>query len=310
MMQHSVIAPPEILELIKEHDKISKNSSEPEKNLQNLNKKQYKEELDRQLKEKMLNARSSFTSKNEELEYLKAQNLAIMEFESKQNQEARNYYKLFENKNNEIIQTKMKKKEIDAITSQRADQIRIKKEQDEIEQERFLEKIKREQRIKDERTEHQRQMNEKFIRDQILNLERQREKAMVQKKIEEMKTMESRQSELMKKRLNEFDEKMRKFSPSLEITDKKQILIEKRQQEREKTENEQYALRERIEKESREQARALIKQELDSQVQFKVRVKKNEFLEGQMYQEFAKKEAREVEYKQNLQKICKSMQHN
>ena len=96
------------------------------------------------------------------------------------------------------------------------EQEKIKKVQNELEQERLMENMAKMKRIKDEQEELSRQNLERKKKQQNLGIEKLKDKEMIDKKIEEMKGLEESYREFYEKRMKNLDQKMKSFQPIMD----------------------------------------------------------------------------------------------
>lgn len=285
-------------------DEQAKKNIEHERQAEKQRRLKYKNELDKQLNFKRQTS-PDYQNSNDERDFLKAQMMAFKNSETQQKQEQRNYYKIFQEGNSEVLQVKMRQQQISDSQEKRKEKILNDKILQDLEYEKQTELQKKEKKAQEERQELQRQFQEKILKEQLASIEKARERELVARKVEEMKITEDRYSEFYKKRMQDLDEKMKHFKPSIETFDRKEELIKKRCEEWEVKNNERLAFKERYETESRNMIKSRVRDELLKQIDYKVKAKDLEYQEGVKYQKLAQQEAFEEEYKSKLKRVQK-----
>ncbi|OMJ93726.1 hypothetical protein SteCoe_3294 [Stentor coeruleus] len=290
-------------------DEQAKKNIENERKAEKQRRLQYKTELDKQLSFKRQNS-PDYQSSNDDREFLKAQMVAFKNSEIQQKLEQRNYFKIFQEENSEVLQAKMRQQQIADSQEKHKEKLLNDKILQDLELEKQTELQKKEKKAQEERQELQRQLQEKMLKEQKTSIEKARERELVAKKIEEMKAVEDKYSEFYKKRMQDLDEKMKYFKPSVETFDKKEELIKKRCEDWEVKNNERLAFKERYEMESRNIVKSRVRDELLKQIDYKTKVKKLEYQEGIKYQKLAQQEAFEEEYKAKLKRAQKVIEQD
>lgn len=290
-----------------QHLAIKRQDTEERKYSQ-LNKLKYREELDQQMElNKRLN-KSTEQLKRKEFEYHQNQGVRFKDFDSQVKNEQRNYCKSYIDQNAEVI--KYKKLELDVRSREERGNLEemIRKSKYESEVEKRAETEKKQKRKIEQQAELDRLVHEADAKKRFLELERQREREQVSKKIFQMEKNENKFQEFYDQKLRLHEEKLKKISPHFSNLDPKQVLIQKRLLEYDELSKQKHKDLERIEQIKKIQSINLIKQGLDFQLHSKQEAVKLEKSEGKKYQDQFKKQALEEEYYRNLGRFTKNLE--
>ena len=144
-----------------------------------------------------------------------------------------------------------------------------------------------------------------MIKEQLDYIEKLREKELVEKKIESMRSSEGKYREFYDKRLQNLEEKTKSYKPLLEPSKSINDLINKRKEEWEQFNNEKLANQEKNDFYAKIRSRNEIKHELKKQIEYKQKQKYEEWQESLKNQEFAKYKAFEELSSKNLETLRK-----
>lgn len=288
--------------VIKAQDETSKVVLKEEEDLQKQSKIRYKEELDKQLQYKNKVNKGEFSEKQQEMSFLVAQGLAMRNFESKKKQEDKSYLQIFmnDNQNDQLKRTKLEQKN---LKYQKAlEQQRIQTVQEELEKQHKKELEFKNNRVKMEQEELKRLNAERIRQATINDLEKFKDKAMINSQIEEMKSMEASYKVFYEKRMQNMEKKLKNFQPIMESNQNKQDFINKRNREWEKVNLEKQMIRAQTEETKKIRDAFDLKCTLEKQIEDKQKGKEQEVIEYKKDQIAAKSRAREEELERQLER--------
>ncbi|CAG9310339.1 unnamed protein product [Blepharisma stoltei] len=272
---------------------------EEEKQLQALSKKFYKEELDRQIREKVSYKQQTLEELNKERQFLSAQQLAMQNFEAKKRNEDKSFQDVFSKEYSNIINEKQRKINQEREASILEEQERIRKAQFEMDHEYQKTYEGKLRFVSLQREELRKQEEEKRRQQQLKAVEKYRDKAEIEKNIKEMEAKERAYKEFYEKRLEDQERKLKNYKA---IANEKEIYeTEMRNKEWERIAQERAAMKEQLEKNIKEKALADMKTELDRQIEARKKEKELASLEGIRDQERARNNAKYVELQRSLE---------
>ncbi|CAG9321095.1 unnamed protein product [Blepharisma stoltei] len=267
---------------------------EEEKQLQALSKKLYKEELDRQIREKVSNKMQTVEELNKERQFLSAQQIAMQNFEARRRNEDKSFQDVFSKEYSNEISEKQRKinQEREAAIAKEQERIRKAQFDLEFEQQRMLENKMRSVSL--EREALMKQQEEKRRLQELKEAEKYKDKIEIERNMKEMEAKERAFRDFYNKRLEEQERKFRNYRA---IPNEKGVYeTEMRNKEWERIVLERAALKEQFERNMKDKAMSDMKTELNRQIEARKREKELEYLESIREQERARNNARQVEF--------------
>jgi myosin heavy subunit len=281
--------------VIKAQDEISRQVMQEEIDLQRQSKIRYKEELDKQLLYKSHQLKNQQQDKNDEFSFHVAQQLAMKDFENKKKMQDRNHLMIIQNNNQNDLEKRQKMMNLMTEQEKNAEQERIRKTQQDLETERLRENFMKNKRIQDEQDEIRRQNQEKAQKARMASLEKQQDKKMIEKRIDQMKNAESGYREFYDKRMQELDQRMKNLQPVLDSAANRQELIRRRNEDWEKMMQEKIALQDQIDEENRIRNSLLLRNSLENQIEERQKQRFQEIETDKFYKKVAQSKAAEEE---------------
>jgi hypothetical protein len=274
--------------VIKAQDETSKILLKQEEEIKKKSMIKYKEELDKQIYQKHLNMIEVYDDLKDQRNYLKEQSEVMKRHEKDLKNADRKYEKVFLLANKDEEHQKRKKLQQDLQKEREIENLRIR-ESLEFEQKRKTEEASLKNKIIHEQQKLINQANqlkkEKFSK---IEAEKEKERKMIEKNMEEMKIREQSFKNFYDKKLATLEEKSKLFQPVMEKDRFHQDLIQKRNQEWEKISLEKLVDREKHDEMIRKKAVSDMRYELDRQIHEKHQKRLNELQEGFKEQEIAK----------------------
>lgn len=281
--------------VIKAQDQISNQIIKEEQEIQKQSKIRYKEELDKQMQLKNSMLKYNQQNKSEEFSFHVAQQMAMKEFESKKKLLDRSHFLIVQNGNKEDTENKVKIESYQTERERTVEQERIRRVQQELENERIKEISFKNKRIAEEQEAIRRAEQGKALKVRLENWERLKDKKMIEDKMSEMKNVEGQYRELYEKRTQEQEKRLQNYQPVLESGLNKQELIRRRNEEWEKTMQEKVRIQSQIDEENRIRNLNTLKTSLETQIEQKYQQKAQEIQEDKFYMKIAKSKAQEDE---------------
>jgi hypothetical protein len=295
--------------LIKAQDETSKSLINQEKEIIKKNKIEYKTELDKQLIAKKLIMKEFYDDKLEELNFLKAQQKAIKTFEKEKRIEDRSYQQIYMLANQDQKTHKDQKSIVLIKEDQEQQQKWLRNAQEIYEKEKYKEFASKSKNINDTKEVLNKQIQEKLRKIELERIEKDNDRIMIEKNIQEMKLKEQSYKNFYDKRMALLEEKSKHLNYFVENDKSRQDLINKRNQEWEQIDSEKFAAKQKIEEEIRRRNIKEVKNELEKQIDLKKQKKIQEWQESVKEQEQARIKAIEdqtlksVEQKNKVKKI-------
>lgn len=295
--------------VIKAQDETSKFLMKQEKEIKQKSMVKYKEELDRQLHQKHQIQLTEFVDLKDERTYLNHQSEVMKKFELNQKQADRSFEQHFL-KANKFEEASKRKKLFKDLQSER--ELEKKRITDSLEfetqkkrEENFLRNkiMKEQQKVLDEQL--QAKKDSYWQKEQ----EKEREKAMIEKNIEEMKAREQSFKNFYDQKLAVLEQKSKIFQPVLEKDKFNQDFIKKRNEEWERVLQEKTLVKEKQEEMSRKKAVSEMRNELDRQIDEKYKKRVQMAQESLREQEIARnvaeneKRNKKIELEQKRKKM-------
>ena len=217
--------------VIKAQDETSKLLMKQENEIKQQSKLLYKAELDKQLNEKHKILKEYSVDKQDELKFLKAQQEAVKQFENNKKIEDRSYQNLYYRanqgelklKNTKTLQEIQEEKQIEQKRLQQIKELEDKEKQDEF--------INKKKLLAEQKIILAQQIEEKQRKFELERKEKESEKAMINKSIEEMKIKEQSYKNFYAQRMAALEKKSKLFQSVAEKDSIHQELINKRNAE-------------------------------------------------------------------------------
>ena len=288
--------------VIKAQDQASKVLIKEEEELQKKSKLRYKEELDKQLQFKNKVNKNQLDEKQDELSFHLAQQLAVKNFENKKKLDDRSYLQIFMNDNQEDQGKRYRQLQDENEKQKMMEKQRIRQVQRELEEERLREAELKTKRVREEQEELRRQIVEKISRAKMQEVEKGKDRRMIEKKIEEMKGTEVSYREFYEKRMQNMEKKLHNFQPIAASNMYKQELIQRRNEEWEVLNREKQERKAKTEEVTKARALSELKYNLEKQMEEKHKSKVVEIEEDKRQQVFAQLKAREERLEKSVER--------
>lgn len=287
--------------VIRAQDETSKYLMKQEKEVKQKSMIRYKEELDKQLLQKHQNQLIEFVDLKEERTYLTQQNEAMKKFEVLKKQADRSFEQHFLKANKNDESAKRKKLFNDLKSERELEKQRILDSLN-FENQRKLEEnsnrkkiVKEQQRVLDQQLQLR---NENFLNKEQ---EKERERMMIERNIEEMKNREQSYKKFYDKKLANLEQKSKIFQTVLEKDKVNQEFIRKRNEEWEIAVRDKALVKEKQDEVLRRKAVSEMRNELDRQIDEKYQRRVNQAQESLREQEFAKSVAENEKVKRKIE---------
>ena len=222
---------PEWFVLIKAQDEASKFFDKEAKEITKKGKILYKGMLDQQLYEKTVVNKDSEEQKLEEKKLFKQQEKALKDFENKKKIDERNYQKVYFQANQQDLEQKYKKTSLELIQERENEQKRLLAIKSSEEKEKIEEIQSKNKKIAEHRTILEKQLEEKQKKAEFDRIQKEKDKALIDQAIEEMKKKEQNYKNFYDKRTAILEQKNRLFQPIFDKDLINQELINKRTEE-------------------------------------------------------------------------------
>ena len=294
---------PEWFVLIKAQDEASKFFDKEAKEITKKGKILYKGMLDQQLYEKTVANKDSEEQKLEEKKLFKQQEKALKDFENKKKIDERNYQKVYFQANQQDLEQKYKKTSLELIQERENEQKRLLAIKSSEEKEKIEEIQSKNKKIAEHRTILEKQLEEKQKKAEFDRIQKEKDKALIDQAIEEMKKKEQNYKNFYDKRTAILEQKNRLFQPIFDKDLINQELINKRTEEWEKATKEAQVLKEKQSWTQKLKAANEIKSEWNKQIEWKNKKKLDEWKEGLKDQDLAKLKAEEDHFFQQKERL-------
>lgn len=287
--------------VIKAQDETSKILMKQEQEIKKKSMIKYKEELDKQIQQKHQNMVEVHDDLKDQREYLKEQSEVMKKFETQKKSSDRKYEKVYlhANKDDETIK---RKKQIKELEFDRELENKRIQESLEFEQKRKNEELALKNKIISEQQKLiDQSMKARMDKIALIEVEKERERKMIEKNIELMKNREQSYKNFYDQKIANLEHKSKLFQHVMDKDKFHQDLINKRNQDWEKITQEKVLNREKLEEMTRRKAVNDMKYELDRQINEKHQKKLLDLQESFKEQEIARSVAQNDMMKQKAE---------